>query len=176
MRPRSVRLASRRPSPRRAPFKPEANRLLGGGDAPPEFVEIEFKRGSAASFQSLPIFSHTTRYLPVTSRGVGPLVFEAEGPDLSRRGGPEWFGVERRDAGEITLVEESPSSGSRRAVSPDTCLLALGRCKGFDVVRLCHFVRKLRPALAEQQVCDIAVPDPANSLWRNRDMLEPAGD
>jgi hypothetical protein len=106
--PRARSLAPVRCSARRAPFKPEANRLLGGGDAPPEFVEIEFKRGSAASFQSLPIFSHTTRYLPVTSRGVGPLVFEAEGPDLSRRGGPEWFGVERRDAGEITLVEESP--------------------------------------------------------------------
>jgi hypothetical protein len=41
------------------------------------------------------------------------------------------------------------SSGSRRAVSPDTCLLALGRSEGFDVARLCHLVRKLRPALAE---------------------------
>src|SRR6266446_3368684 len=34
-----------------------------------------------------------------------------------------------------------PSNGSRRAVSPDTYLLALGRCEGFDVARLCHLVR-----------------------------------
>jgi hypothetical protein len=46
--------------------------------------------------------------------------------------------------------ETPPSSnGSRRAVSPDACLLALGRCEGFDVARLCHLVRKLCPALAE---------------------------
>jgi hypothetical protein len=49
-----------------------------------------------------------------------------------------------------TACETPPSSnGSRRAVSPDTCLLALGRCEGFDVARLCHLVRKLCPALAE---------------------------
>ena len=49
-----------------------------------------------------------------------------------------------------TACETPPSSnGSRRAASPDTCLLALGRCEGFDVARLCHLVRKLCPALAE---------------------------
>src|SRR5450830_970874 len=35
---------------------------------------------SAASFQSLPTFSHTTTYLPVTSLGVGPLVFKLKVP------------------------------------------------------------------------------------------------
>jgi hypothetical protein len=35
---------------------------------------------SAASFQSLPIFSHTTTYLPVTSCGVGPLVLRLKVP------------------------------------------------------------------------------------------------
>jgi TIR domain len=40
-------------------------------------------------------------------------------------------------------------NGSRRAVSPDTCLLAPRRCEGFDVARLCHLVRKLCPALAQ---------------------------
>src|SRR5262245_49787944 len=99
---------------------------------------------SAASFQSPPIFSHTTRYLPVTSFGIGPLVLKvpisraAEGPSgLTSRvvsfgsltcsamlfqsasiaalplhhSGTRWkcgriIGVERRDASEITLVEE----------------------------------------------------------------------
>src|SRR6266540_327298 len=101
---------------------------------------------SAASFQSLPIFSHTTRYFAGGFLRCRTLSLEAEGPDLVRRGGPEWldlegrqfriadlrghafpqcldrgsalhhagtrrechrvFGVERRDAGEITLVEE----------------------------------------------------------------------
>src|SRR6201985_3688864 len=49
---------------------------------------------SVASFQSLPTFSQTTTYFPVTSWGVGPLVFRlkvpisraAEGPsDLTSR-------------------------------------------------------------------------------------------
>src|ERR1700730_2004888 len=35
---------------------------------------------SAASFQCLPTFSHTTTYLPVTSCGVGPLVFRLNVP------------------------------------------------------------------------------------------------
>jgi hypothetical protein len=35
---------------------------------------------SAASFLSLPIFSHTTRYLPVISCGVGPLVLRLKVP------------------------------------------------------------------------------------------------
>jgi hypothetical protein len=101
---------------------------------------------SAASFQSLPIFTHTTRYLPVTSCGVGPLVLRLKVPISRSAEGPEWldvegcelriadllrhafpqcfdrgsalhhagtgwkcggvFGVERRDAGKITLVEE----------------------------------------------------------------------
>src|SRR5215813_15669893 len=43
---------------------------------------------SAASFQSLPIFSHTTRYLPATSRGVGPLVFRLKVPISRAAEGP----------------------------------------------------------------------------------------
>src|SRR6266568_6941756 len=35
---------------------------------------------STASFQSLPTFSHTTTYLPVTSCGAGPLVFKLKVP------------------------------------------------------------------------------------------------
>src|SRR5262249_39403531 len=35
---------------------------------------------SAASFQLLPAFSHTTMYLPVMSVGVGPLVFRLNVP------------------------------------------------------------------------------------------------
>ena len=42
-----------------------------------------------------------------------------------------------------------PATVHGRAVSPDTCLLALGRCEGFEIARLCHLVRKLCPALAE---------------------------
>jgi hypothetical protein len=58
------------------------------------------------------------------------------------------FGIGRRHA---RTACETPrySNGSPRAVSPDTCLLALGRCEGFGVARLCHLVRKLCPALAE---------------------------
>src|ERR1700756_3395470 len=42
--------------------------------------------------------------------------------------------------------ETAPSSnGSRRTGSPNACLLALGRCEGFDVACLCHLVRKLCP-------------------------------
>ena len=52
---------------------------------------------SAASFQSLPTFSHTTTYLPVTSFGVGALVFKlkvlisraAEGPNRAFEGGDQ---------------------------------------------------------------------------------------
>src|SRR5262249_6364772 len=59
--------------------------------APHSITSLARKRGSyfpsfqisAASFQSLPIFSHTTRYLPVTSCGVGPLVLRLKVP-LSR--------------------------------------------------------------------------------------------
>src|SRR6202521_4251886 len=42
---------------------------------------------SAASFQSLPTFSQTTTYLPVTSCGVGPLVFKLKVP-ISRAAEP----------------------------------------------------------------------------------------
>jgi hypothetical protein len=49
---------------------------------------------SAASFQSLPIFSHTTTYLPVILRRR-TLGLEVEGPDLAGRGGPEWLDIER---------------------------------------------------------------------------------
>src|SRR5712691_9256064 len=47
---------------------------------------------SAASFQSLPTFSHTTRYLPVTSCGVGPLVLRLKVPISRTAEGPhhEW--------------------------------------------------------------------------------------
>src|SRR5262249_16000386 len=43
---------------------------------------------SAASFQSLPIFSHTTRYLPVTSFGIGPLVLRLKVPISRAADGP----------------------------------------------------------------------------------------
>src|SRR5262245_12546516 len=43
---------------------------------------------SAASFQSLLIFSHTTRYLPVTSFGVGPLVLRLKVPISRAAEGP----------------------------------------------------------------------------------------
>src|SRR5262249_21962062 len=46
---------------------------------------------SAASFQSLPIFSHTTRYLPVTSCGVGPLVLRLKVPISRAAEGPSGF-------------------------------------------------------------------------------------
>src|SRR5262245_14536919 len=49
---------------------------------------------SAASFQSLPIFSHTTRYLPVTSCGVGPLVLRLKVPISRAAEGLEWLDVE----------------------------------------------------------------------------------
>src|SRR3954471_7795685 len=35
---------------------------------------------SAESLQSVPIFSHTTRYLPVTSCGVGPFILRLNVP------------------------------------------------------------------------------------------------
>src|SRR5262249_11214970 len=43
---------------------------------------------SAASFQSFPIFSHTTRYLPVTSCGRGPLVLRLKVPISRAAEGP----------------------------------------------------------------------------------------
>src|SRR5262245_61274875 len=43
---------------------------------------------SAASFQSPPIFSHTTRYLPVTSFGIGPLVLRLKVPISRAAEGP----------------------------------------------------------------------------------------
>src|SRR5947199_7682706 len=43
---------------------------------------------SAASFQSVPTFSHTTTYLPVTSCGVGPLVFKLKVPISRAADGP----------------------------------------------------------------------------------------
>src|SRR6266480_4830059 len=43
---------------------------------------------SAASFQSFPIFSHTTTYLPVTSFGVGPLVLRLKVPISRAAEGP----------------------------------------------------------------------------------------
>src|SRR5262245_1585569 len=43
---------------------------------------------SAASIQSLPIFSHTTRYLPVTSFGVDPLVLRLKMPISRAADGP----------------------------------------------------------------------------------------
>jgi len=113
------------------------------------------------------------KYYPKTQIGQGADRISATAASLlSAR---QRFGTGPRHA--RTGCETPPTSnGSRRAVSPNTCLLALGRCEGFDVARLCHFVRKLCPALAEQQVCDIGVPNPANSLWRDHDMLEPADD
>jgi hypothetical protein len=50
---------------------------------------------SAASFQSLPIFSHTTRYLPVTSCGVGPLVLRLKVPISRAADGPNGLTVVR---------------------------------------------------------------------------------
>jgi len=109
--------------------------------------------------------------------GEGHIVAAPSGvlPDTPNPRSPEGFRNPAQPAPE-PMPWAGFSMALRRAVSPDTCVLALGRCEGFDVARLCHFVRKLCPALAEQQVCDVAVPDPANSLWRDRDMLEPAGD
>ena len=43
---------------------------------------------SAASFQSLPTFSHTTTYLPATSCGVGALVFKLKVPISRAAEGP----------------------------------------------------------------------------------------
>ena len=43
---------------------------------------------SAASFQSAPTFSHTTTYFPVTSCGVGPLVFKLKVPIARAAEGP----------------------------------------------------------------------------------------
>src|SRR6266480_3163855 len=43
---------------------------------------------SAASFQSPPTFSQTTTYLPVTSCGVGPLVFRLKVPISRAAEGP----------------------------------------------------------------------------------------
>src|SRR6516164_3260297 len=64
--------------------------------APHSITSLARKRGSyfpsfqisAASFQSLPIFSHTTRYLPVTSCGVGPLVLRLKVPISRAAEGP----------------------------------------------------------------------------------------
>src|SRR5262249_8029177 len=43
---------------------------------------------SVASFQSLPTFSHTTTYLPVTSRGVEPLALRLKVPISRAAEGP----------------------------------------------------------------------------------------
>jgi hypothetical protein len=85
------------------------------------------------------------RQIPVESRASGQKGICAMQDKSYTSSNPQEGGW-KRQAG----CETPPSgNGSRRAVSPDTCLLALGRCEGFDVARLCHFVRKLCPALAE---------------------------
>src|SRR5437868_5062365 len=49
---------------------------------------------SAASFQSFPTFSQTTTYFPVTSCGVGPLVFKLKVP--ISRAAEGWSGLTSR--------------------------------------------------------------------------------
>jgi len=58
----------------------------------------------------------------------------------------QWFEIGRRHARTACETPRS-SNGPPRAVSPDTCLLALGGCEGFDVARLYHLVRKLYRAV-----------------------------
>jgi len=63
-----------------------------------------------------------------------------------------------------------------RTVSPDANLLILRRGNGFDVRRLCHIIRKLCPALAEQEGRDVHVAGPANCPGRHGGVHEATGD
>jgi hypothetical protein len=68
-----------RPGPRR--LKPQSRRGH-------HYAYLSSFQISAASFQSLPIFSHTTTYLPVTSCGVGPFVLRLKVPISRAAEGP----------------------------------------------------------------------------------------
>src|SRR5580700_11303916 len=64
----------------------------------------------------------------------------------------------------------------RRAVTPDACAFAPRRFGGLHVGLIFDPRGKLRPSLAEQKLCDVAVLDRANSLWWLADMFEAAGN
>jgi hypothetical protein len=74
-----------RPYMNRDPYPP--GRLVSW-EAPVAGAYLPSFQMSAASFQSLPTFSHTTTYFPVTSCGVGPLVFRLNVPISRAAEGP----------------------------------------------------------------------------------------
>src|SRR6202048_5189724 len=64
----------------------------------------------------------------------------------------------------------------RRAVTPNACAFAARRFGCLHVGLIFDPRGKLRPPLAEQKLCDVAVLDRANSLWWLADMFEAAGN
>jgi hypothetical protein len=63
---------------------------------------------SVASFQSSPTFSQTTTYFPVTSFGVGALVFKLKVPISRAAEGPSGLTSSVVNFGSLTCPEHSP--------------------------------------------------------------------